>query len=67
MACVSRPSLFKVVFKMTIEVVIAVKDQDVRDVLIAMLSEIDFHGFGEEEDVLKAFVAEENYKEEELN
>jgi ribosomal protein L11 methyltransferase len=52
---------------MVIEVLLEVRNQDVRDILIADLSDMQFYGFEEDDLLLKAYIEEEYLREEELN
>lgn len=51
---------------MTIEICIPVDDQQLKDVLIAELSDLEFYGFQEEADNLKGYINQTDFAEEGL-
>src|SRR4051794_26668285 len=50
----------------TVEITIPLKDESVREELIALLADANFDAFEEKDDELLAFVQEENFNLEEL-
>ena len=49
------------------EIVIAFKDEVEKEALIVSLCEAGYDGFAEEEQILKAYIEEENFDIDELN
>jgi ribosomal protein L11 methyltransferase len=67
MACLAGHCFLNASMSNSIEIVISVDNEELREILIAELAHLNFSGFEEEEAGIKAYIFEEEFDEESLN